>query len=97
MKLYGRKVVEIKDTDGEIVVEALSFYYPRFYKQLKGNIILVEAKLTISLLWFTNLNINEFVIFLPHRAKVLSSSCLALRLKFAKQNKQLLRLKMFKS
>jgi len=36
-KQDGKKVVEMKDTDGDVVVEALSFYYPRFYKHLEGN------------------------------------------------------------
>ena len=33
----GRKVVEMKDTYGDIVLHALSFYYPKFYEDLEGS------------------------------------------------------------
>ena len=32
----GRKVIEMKDTKADVVVEALSFYFPKFYDTLKG-------------------------------------------------------------
>jgi len=32
----GRKVVEMKDTDGDVVVKALSFYYPKSFENVQG-------------------------------------------------------------